>query len=116
MLAPWLEMVLLKLAETGGLSIPYFTSLASRLGYHITIEEPLPFRAGVNRAGERLMYPDSLWVWVVNIHGNRVQNYRFRAGNSLAGERLSAFADTVIESIFNDLKPAHTYCYFTYQE
>ncbi|MEQ1977143.1 putative phage tail protein [Xenorhabdus sp. SGI240] len=111
-----LEMVLLKLAETGGLSVPYFTSLASRLGYHITIEEPLPFRTGVNRAGERLMHPDSLWVWVVNIHGNRVQNYRFRAGNSLTGERLSAFADTVIESIFDDLKPAHTYCYFTYQE
>ncbi|HAD5969307.1 TPA_asm: phage tail protein, partial [Salmonella enterica subsp. enterica serovar Typhimurium] len=30
--------------------------------------------------------------------------------------RLSWFADAVIESVFNDLKPAHTYCYFTYQE
>ncbi|EDE9483879.1 phage tail protein, partial [Salmonella enterica] len=30
--------------------------------------------------------------------------------------RLSYFADSVIESVFNDLKPAHTFCYFTYQE
>nr|EIL1983693.1 phage tail protein [Providencia rettgeri] len=40
----------------------------------------------------------------------------FRAGGSIAGERLSFWADSVIETVFNDLKPAHTFCYFTYQE
>ncbi|MDE9466896.1 YmfQ family protein [Xenorhabdus bovienii] len=111
-----LEMVLLKLAETGGLSIPYFISLAARLGYTITISEPQPFQAGINRAGDRLIHPDSLWLWVVNIHGARTQIYQFRAGSSAAGERLLSFGDPVIESVFNELKPAHTFCQFTYQE
>ncbi|CDL80177.1 YmfQ family protein [Xenorhabdus cabanillasii] len=111
-----LEMVVLKLAETGGLSIPYFISLAARLGYTITITEPQPFRAGINRAGDRLMHPDSIWSWVVNISGTRVPIYRFRAGSSAAGERLLSFGDPVIESVFNELKPAHTFCRFTYQD
>lgn len=111
-----LERVLIKLAETGGLSISYFIQLAKQLGYDITIDEPQPFQAGVNRAGDRLAHPDILWVWRVNIFGAKSQHYRFRAGHSTAGERLSFWADSVIESVFNDLKPAHTFCYFTYQE
>ncbi|EMI8339142.1 YmfQ family protein [Proteus mirabilis] len=111
-----LERVLVKLAETGGLSIPYFIQLAKKLGYHITIDELDPFQAGVSRAGDRLTHPGILWVWVVNIFGAKSQFYRFRAGGSVAGERLSFWADTIIEAVFNDLKPAHTFCYFTYQE
>ncbi|MEW5108519.1 putative phage tail protein [Morganella morganii] len=111
-----LEMVLFKLSETGGLSIPYFIHLAERMGYRITIEEPQPFQAGVNRAGDRLMHKDALWLWVVNVYGSKVQPYRFRAGVSAAGDRLTVYADSVLESLFQDLKPAHTYCYFTYQE
>ena len=111
-----LEMVLFKLSETGGLSVPYFIHLAERMGYRITIEEPQPFQAGVNRAGDRLMHKDALWLWVVNVYGSKVQPYRFRAGVSAAGDRLTVYADSVLESLFQDLKPAHTYCYFTYQE
>ncbi|EKS7778635.1 putative phage tail protein [Edwardsiella piscicida] len=111
-----LSRVLAKLSETGGLSIPYFTRLATSMGYAITIDELDVFRAGRNRAGERLYSPDVNWIWRVNVSSSKVQNYRFRAGMSTAGERLSYFADSVIESVFNDLKPAHTYCYFTYQD
>ncbi|MEX9951552.1 YmfQ family protein [Providencia rettgeri] len=111
-----LELVLVKLAETGGLSIPYFVQHAKKLGYDITIDELDPFQAGVSRAGDRLTHPGILWVWVVNIFGSKAQFYRFRAGGSIAGERLSFWADSVIETVFNDLKPAHTFCYFTYQE
>ncbi|EAC0555069.1 YmfQ family protein [Salmonella enterica subsp. enterica serovar Hermannswerder] len=111
-----LAAVLAKLAETGGLSRAYFIRLAANLGYTITIEEPDVFRAGVNRAGDSINSPDVIWVWRVNVFSSKIQNYRFRAGCSAAGERLSYFADTVIESVFNDLKPAHTFCYFTYQE
>ncbi|WP_235088145.1 putative phage tail protein [Chromobacterium sp. Beijing] len=46
-----LQTVLAKLAEIGGLSIPYFIRLAAGLGYQITINEPQPFRAGLNCAG-----------------------------------------------------------------
>lgn len=111
-----MQRVLAKLAETGGLSIPYFIRLASNLGYTITIDEPQPFRSGENRAGDRLWIPDIIWVWRVNIKNSGTQVYRFRAGSSVAGERLSAFGNQVIETIFNDLKPAYTFCYFAYQE
>ncbi|MGL3099454.1 putative phage tail protein [Enterobacter asburiae] len=40
------ENILVKMAATGGLSIPYFTSLAASLGYAITISEPERFRLG----------------------------------------------------------------------
>ncbi|AIK14276.1 YmfQ family protein [Pectobacterium atrosepticum] len=108
--------VLIKLAETGGLSIPYFMRLASRLGYTITIDELRPFRTGVSRCGEQIMHHDVLWAWRVNVTGTQVKKYYFRAGLSAVGERLLSFGDTVIESVFNDLKPAHTFCYFSYQE
>lgn len=110
------QRVLAKLAEVGGLSIPYFTRLAASLGYTITIDEPQPFRAGVNRAGDRLWVEDIIWVWRVNVQNSGTQVYRFRAGSSAAGERLTAFGDPVIEDVFRDLKPAHTFCYFAYQE
>lgn len=110
------QRVLAKLAETGGLSIPYFTRLASSLGYTVTIDEPQPFRAGTNRAGDRLYIEDIIWVWVVNVKNSGTLVYCFRAGNSAAGERLTSFGDPVIEEVFQDLKPAHTFCYFAYQE
>lgn len=110
------QRVLAKLAETGGLSIPYFTRLASSLGYTITIDEPQPFRAGTNRAGDRLYVEDIIWMWVVNVKNAGTLVYRFRTGNSAAGERLTSFGDPVIEEVFKDLKPAHTFCYFAYQE
>jgi len=111
-----MQRVLAKLAEVGGLSIPYFTRLAASLGYTITIDEPQPFRAGVNRAGDSLWVEDIIWVWRVNVQNSGTQVYRFRAGSSAAGERLTAFGDPVIEDVFRDLKPAHTFCYFAYQE
>ncbi|MCG9000357.1 DUF2313 domain-containing protein, partial [Laribacter hongkongensis] len=111
-----LQTVLAKLAETGGLSIPYFTRLAAGMGYRIAINEPQPFHAGINRAGDTLWVPDIQWVWQVVVHGASVQAYHFRAGQSAAGERLTAFGDPVIESVFGDLKPAHTFVYFAYQQ
>lgn len=109
------QRVLAKLSETGGLSIPYFIRLAANLGYTISIDEPRQFRAGVARAGERLLDGDTIWVWMVNISHSQTAVFRFRAGVSTAGESLTEFGDPVIEEIFKDLKPAHTFCYFAYQ-
>lgn len=111
-----LSAVLLKINAVGGLSIPYFMQLAKSAGYNITIDEPQPFRVGVNRAGDRLANEDIMFVWVVNVKSSSQIVWRFRAGASAAGERLSHFSDSVIESIFEDLKPAHTAVRFTYQE
>lgn len=99
---------------TGGLSIPYFINLASAAGYTITIDEPQPFRAGINRAGDRLAPEDIIYTWRVNVVGNSQTVWRFRAGGSTAGERLSAYSDAVIETIIQALKPAHTWVGFAY--
>lgn len=110
------QQVLAKINATGGLSRKYFINLAKSLGYNITIDEPEPFRAGVGRAGDRIWIPEIIWVWIVNIDDAQVPVYRFRAGSSLAGERLMTFGQNMIENIFQDLKPAHTQVVFNYKE
>ncbi|WP_236851555.1 putative phage tail protein [Candidatus Sodalis pierantonius] len=40
----------------------------------------------------------------------------FRAGSSLAGEKLLTFGQNLIEGLFKDLKPAHTQVVFNYRE
>lgn len=110
------ENVLVKMAATGGLSIPYFTSLAASLGYTITITEPRAFQAGVNRCGDTLWVEGMRWVWQVNVIGSQTPKYRFRAGVSAAGEPLLAFGESILEDTFKDLKPAFTDCYFTYED
>lgn len=108
--------VIAKLRETGGLSRAYFIGLAAGLGYTITIEEPQPFRAGINRAGDSLYIEDVMFIWRVNVQGSASRTYRFRAGQSAAGERLTTFSEPLLETLFEDLKPAHTFVYFAYQE
>ncbi|EHT3199063.1 DUF2313 domain-containing protein, partial [Escherichia coli] len=63
------QNILVKMAATGGLSIPYFKNLAASLGYTITITEPRAFRTGINRCGDRLLIPEMRWVWQVNVIG-----------------------------------------------
>lgn len=108
------QAVLAKLAETGGLSIPYFIRLAAGIGYTISIEELQPFRAGTSRAGDLVYHVDAMWTWRVKVSGSNTLSYLFRAGQSCAGERLLSFGDPVIESVFTDLKPAFTYVEFNY--
>ena len=103
-----------KINATGGLSIPYFIRLAAAAGYTITITEPQPFRAGANRAGERIADVDIMWVWWVNVKGADNRITRFRAGMSASGDALTAFGDAIIETIFRDLKPAFTDVRFIY--
>lgn len=107
--------VMAKLNETGGLSITYFIQLAASVGYEVEITEPQPFRAGVNRAGDRIAPPEIIWVWWVNVKNGDNRISRFRAGLSAAGDRLTDFGDAEIESIFRNLKPAHTDVRFTYE-
>lgn len=108
------QNILVRMAATGGLSIPYFKSLAASLGYTITITEPRPFRVGINRCGDRLLIPEICWVWQINVIGTKTPVYRFRTGASATGEPLTAFGESILENTFKDLKPAFTDCYFTY--
>ncbi|MDA3978497.1 YmfQ family protein [Gallibacterium sp. AGMB14963] len=113
------KRVIIQLNTIGGLSIPYFLRLAESIGYTIQIKEFSPLKNDLPNAGdipiqnsptERLIF---MWrVTVINGDDNIIY---FRAGQSLAGDRLVDFGDPIIEEFFEDLKPAHTYCYFAYQ-
>jgi len=111
-----LDHVLEKLMEMGGLSIPYFTKLAEKMGYVIDITEGSSeiFRAGVNRAGDTLGIPDLMWVWRVHVKSNYQKIYYFRAGVSRAGDRMRTYSDPVLEEVLQDLKPAFTHITFFY--
>jgi uncharacterized protein YmfQ (DUF2313 family) len=107
------DRVIRKLRELGGLSRDYFIKLAEALGSTITIEELMPFMAGWGRAGDTLYIYESLWIWRVKVSGQSL--YYFRAGQSTAGERLLWWpAQTALENLLKDLKPAHTYVIFDY--
>lgn len=109
-----LDAVLIKLAETGGISSNYFISMAERIGYTITIDELQPFRTGSSRCGDTLYIEDIIFTWRINVYGLKITMYYFRPGISRIGENLMTYGDKVLESIFNNLKPAHTLCYFRY--
>lgn len=110
-----LEAVLIKLAELGGISREYFINIAATAGYDITIDEFEPFRAGEGRAGDTIYSADVIWVWAVNVQ-SETNMYYFLAGESCAGESIGTFGDNILETIFQNLKPAHTFCYFTYED
>ncbi|WP_175992301.1 YmfQ family protein [Burkholderia vietnamiensis] len=110
-----LSAVIAKVNETGGLSIPYFTQLATSLGYTVVIKEPQPFRVDAGRIGDTIYIDDIIFVWQVVVEGAPNLAYYFRVGQSAVGERLLSFSDPVLEQVFTDLKPAHTFVYFAYQ-
>ena len=108
------DKVVKKIRERGGLSLPYFMRLAETLGYTIEIEKPIEFMAGWGCADDALYIEDIVYQWGVKILVD--SEYAFRAGESTAGEALWWPASvTYLENLFEDLKPAHTYVYFTYE-
>jgi len=109
--------VLAKLRELGGLSIPYFKGLAQSLGYDIEITEFEPFYLDRSCLDRDILYvPDVVWVWQVSVTGGQVRAFPFHLDLSSVDEALLSFSDAVIESYFKDLKPAHTFVLFDYQE
>jgi len=112
-----LDSVLAKLQETGGLSIAYFVALAARLGYAITITEFEAFHVDHSRVDVDALYEaDAHWVWHVHVQGGTVRTYPFYVDGSCVDEPLLCASDPTIEAVFNDLKPAHTFAVFDYEE
>lgn len=96
----------------GGQSIAYYTTLAARRGVTITIEESRVSRANVLRAGQRLVNHPEEYVWVVRLV---LGAWRiFRAGQSVAGNRLYDFTLSDIECDIRRRAPAHTIVVFHY--
>jgi uncharacterized protein YmfQ (DUF2313 family) len=66
---------------------------------------------GWNSAGDDLGSDDSDWCW--RVYYNDIDNgYYFRAGESTAGECLSYNYASLLQELFNELKPADTYVEF----
>ncbi len=102
------DRVVAKLRERGALHIPYFVALALTLGYEITVEE-LP----ANATGFEEEGAVSIFIWRITVADAPV--YYFRAGESEAGERLFDWDDdNLMETMFEDLKPAHTMLIWAY--
>ncbi|MCK3654921.1 hypothetical protein A4G19_03800 [Pasteurellaceae bacterium Macca] len=112
------QRVILQLNAIGGLSLPYFKRLAESIGYQIEIKEFSPLQNDLPNAGDipiqHAPREDLIFMWRVTVLNADNNVIYFRAGQSLAGDRLVAFGDRIIEEFFKDLKPAHTYCYFAY--
>lgn len=112
-----LEAVLAKLQELGGLSIPYFKGLAARLGYDVEITEFEPFYVDYSHLDQDILYEEEvIWTWQVSVKGGQVRAFPFYLDMSTVDEPLLSFSDAVIEAYFQDLKPAHTFVFFDYQE
>lgn len=113
------QKVILQLNALGGLSIPYFKRLAESIGYRIEIKEFSPQQNDLPNAGDVPIQnsPREVlgYMWRVSVQNADHNISRFRAGQSVAGERLTDFGDPILEEFFQDLKPAHTYCYFAYR-
>ena len=103
--------VIAKLLARGGQSRQYFIDVAASLGIPITIEEFEPLKAGF-RAGDRCYSQEWRWVW--RVHAPSVTIYKFRAGQSKAGDPLATWGNKMLECIIKRLKPAHTKVLFAY--
>ena len=85
-------------------------------GYDVEIYEEDQFRAGENCAGDCLNTEEAVWRWVVDIADGNATAYIFRAGDARAGDRISAYSDPIIETMFEELKPAWTLARFEYED
>lgn len=115
------KRVIVTLNATGGLSIPYFTQIAESIGYQIQIKEFSPLQNDLPNPGDIVQFRNEpnenlIFMWRVTVLNGDDNIVYFRAGESFAGDRLVEFGDPIIEEIFKDLKPAHTYCYFAYRD
>lgn len=102
------QQVLTKFTADGGQSADYFIALLASLGFSgVTITNFAPFRAGINRAGDRCYGEGWFFTWLVTFPNLNV--VYFTAGLSTAGDPLYALTGgNVLECIIKEYAPAHT--------
>lgn len=104
--------VVAKLISTGGQSIAYFITIASTLGYDITITQYRQARAGMSVCGDALNGEDWPFTWLVTAPETTI-NYA-RAGRTYCGDPLRSWGNRQLECRINALAPSHTIVLFGY--
>lgn len=102
-----------KVAETGGLSKPYFIALASALGYTgVTITSFKPTNAEM---GCEDAVRDESWrrAWQVNMP-NQQNVHRLFSAESASEDPVDVYRQGPVECLIGKLKPAHTLVLFNY--
>jgi uncharacterized protein YmfQ (DUF2313 family) len=99
------DAVCAKFRARGGQSKDYFIAIAESLGFDgVTIDEFPPASP---------TDPGQVYTWRVNIFTGTDVRY-FRAGESVAGDRLVTWGSTLLECELERLAPAHTEIIFAY--
>ncbi|OFJ46389.1 hypothetical protein BA896_021780 [Janthinobacterium lividum] len=102
-----------KVAETGGLSAPYFIALAAALGYTgVTITSFRPTTCEMSCEGA---VRDETWrfAWQVNVP-NQQNVHRFFSAESASEDPVDAYRQGPVECLFIKLKPAGSLVLFNY--
>jgi len=99
----------------GGASVEYFRRIAELYGVTITVKEFTTSQAGWLRAGDELINSPCQYLWEVTIPA-LIEGIPFRAGESVAGDRLWSFVISDLECVLRRLKPAHTHITFIYKD
>lgn len=105
--------LLFRIAERGGQSPGYYVSVALRMGYVITIEEPKPVRIGDPIGGP--MYGEE-WAYAWIVHASPTHVFFARIGESQVGDPLRAWSNAELECRLRQIAPAHTVLIFDYSE
>ena len=106
--------ILQKMRELGRLDLAYFKSMAEGMGFSVVIEELKPFMCGWGEIGDELMADDADWCWRVYV--TEAPGIYFRIGESTIGEYFSYGYQSLLEKIFDALKPADTFVEFIQSE
>lgn len=105
------QLAVSRIIGGGGQSPSYFIALAATLGYAITIQQFSPFHVGM--AVGLPIYGDA-WAYVWQVNGPTFSVDYFLVGRDAVGEPLASWSNTVLQSEFSRLKPAHTTVLFNY--
>jgi len=124
------KILVMKMTLLGGQSREFFLSMATFLGYDITIQEYRPFMAGVDRAGDARPYdpvagslgpypsqignPNMRFVWTVHLLSPKLVWFRAAAGQAGVDHHLEIQKAQDLECIIRRWAPAQTYPLFDY--
>ena len=104
--------VVAKLAGRGGQSVDYFVTLATNLGYEITITQFSPAKFGKATFGSPMLNNQWAHVWRVNAPVGALLTAHYT--QSRFGDPYRSWNLPVLECQINEAAPAHTLVFYNY--